>query len=354
MSSPYLKQALFENTKLDEVVFTARRTIEDEHQRLSRRHADRRLVDRLPRADRRGRAGPARGAGRLRLQEDQVRLRRRSRDRDGCPRRRLSGPGRGAGKRGSGWPLGRPARPCSRRSGTVWSNDLPGLASEIDGLRHALASGDRRPSACTALVDGGARAIDADAGPHRRSRRSTSAPSDRSRSGAGPNSRAAGIVVSADVLREAVRRDIEALFNTERFESRAAADATSRGGASGRHRPRSTISRRSGAAWSTTACRPSPAGRARDFDREALAREIRAVLATFEPRLKQSATKVTVSIGDKAAACSIEIDGLLIMAPAPGAAAAAHDDRPRQRPGADRTEGRLTWTGPSSNTTRRN
>ncbi len=35
-----------------------------------------------------------------------------------------------------------------------------------------------------------------------------------------------GIVVSARVLREAVRRDIEALFNTERFEVRAAAVAT--------------------------------------------------------------------------------------------------------------------------------
>ena len=47
-----------------------------------------------------------------------------------------------------------------------------------------------------------------------------------------------------------------------------------------------------------------------------LAREIRAVLATFEPRLKESATKVTVNLGDKTG-LKIEIDGVLIMTPTP-------------------------------------
>ena len=41
------------------------------------------------------------------------------------------------------------------------------------------------------------------------------------------------------------------------------------------------------------------------------------MLAAFEPRLKESATRVTVSTCDKAAGLAIEIDGLLIMAPAP-------------------------------------
>jgi type VI secretion system protein ImpF len=63
---------------------------------------------------------------------------------------------------------------------------------------------------------------------------------------------------------------------------------------------------------------PSFAGHsARDFDREELAREIRAVLTAFEPRLKSSATKVSVAIGDKWAGLTIDIDALLIMAPAP-------------------------------------
>jgi type VI secretion system protein ImpF len=63
---------------------------------------------------------------------------------------------------------------------------------------------------------------------------------------------------------------------------------------------------------------PSFSGRSsRDFDRDALAREIRAVLASFEPRLKESATKVTVSLGDKSMGLKIEIDAVLIMTPTP-------------------------------------
>ena len=68
---------------------------------------------------------------------------------------------------------------------------------------------------------------------------------------------ARGIVVSARVLREAVRRDIEALFNTERFESLPLRTPQ-------RRRCGPTIRRtsptfpRCGAAWSTSACRPSP------------------------------------------------------------------------------------------------
>ena len=86
---------------------------------------------------------------------------------------------------------------------------------------------------------------------------------------------------------------------------------------------------------------PPFAGRSsRDFDREALARELRAVLAAFEPRLKESATKVTVTTSDKTAGLAIEIDGLLIMSPAPERLRLRTIDRPRHRPGADRRCGR--------------
>ena len=92
----------------------------------------------------------------------------------------------------------------------------------------------------------------------------------------------------------------------------------------------------------------------RDFDRDALAREIKMVLATFEPRLKESATKVTVTLGDKNAGLKIEIDAILIMTPTP--------ERLKLRTtinldnGLARTdvEGGLRWTGSSSNITRRN
>ncbi|TKB27245.1 MAG: type VI secretion system baseplate subunit TssE, partial [Mesorhizobium sp.] len=63
---------------------------------------------------------------------------------------------------------------------------------------------------------------------------------------------------------------------------------------------------------------PSFSGRSsRDFDRDTLAREIRAVLATFEPRLKESATTVNVTLGDKSVGLKIEIDAVLIMTPTP-------------------------------------
>jgi type VI secretion system protein ImpF len=41
------------------------------------------------------------------------------------------------------------------------------------------------------------------------------------------------------------------------------------------------------------------------------------VLAAFEPRLKESATKVTVNSGDKSVGLSIEIDAVLMMSPTP-------------------------------------
>ena len=159
-------------------------------------------------------------------------------------------------------------------------NDLPGVASEIDGLRQSLAQ------------DLGAERLD-------------------SLVAAGPR----GIVVSADVLREAVRRDIEVLFNTERFES--VPMMTPREAEVAADDPPSLADfpevRRSVLNYGV----PPFAGRStRDFDRDQLARELKAVLAAFEPRLRESATKVTVSTSEKTG-LSIEIDGLLVMSPAP-------------------------------------
>ncbi|MFB2608186.1 type VI secretion system baseplate subunit TssE, partial [Rhizobium phaseoli] len=44
---------------------------------------------------------------------------------------------------------------------------------------------------------------------------------------------------------------------------------------------------------------------------------ITQVLAAFEPRLKEGATKVTVSLGDKSIGLRIDIDALLLTTPAP-------------------------------------
>jgi type VI secretion system protein ImpF len=191
-------------------------------------------------------------------------------------------------------------------------NDLPGVESEVEGLRQALAQ-ELGAERLDALLAGGPRAIEADPAlvPAQKERLGRLTSQEHKRA----ELAARGIVVSPDVLREAVRRDIEALFNTERFECtllltgrEAEADPSPPGLEDFPEVRRSVVN------YGV----PAFAGRsARDFDREALAREIRAVLAAFEPRLKESATTVTVSTSDKAAGLSIEIDGLLIMAPAP-------------------------------------
>jgi len=191
-------------------------------------------------------------------------------------------------------------------------NDLPGVASEIDGLRQSLAQ-DLGAERLDALVAAGPRGIEADAALGRGQKELLSRLMVQERRRAEIEAR--GIVVSADVLREAVRRDIEVLFNTERFES--VPMMTPREAEVAADDPPSLADfpevRRSVLNYGV----PPFAGRStRDFDRDQLARELRAVLAAFEPRLRESATKVTVSTSEKTG-LSIEIDGLLVMSPAP-------------------------------------
>jgi type VI secretion system protein ImpF len=53
-----------------------------------------------------------------------------------------------------------------------------------------------------------------------------------------------------------------------------------------------------------------------DFNKELLARELRKVLARFEPRLKKETIKVEVKIEEKKG-MRIEIDGVLLLSPVP-------------------------------------
>ena len=125
-----------------------------------------------------------------------------------------------------------------------------------------------------------------------------------------------GVVVSPRVLREAVRRDIEALFNTERFEVTPLVSDVEAEQAGSRPPALDDFPevRRSVVNYGV----PSFSGRSsRDFDRDALAKEIRAILATFEPRLRDSETKVSVTMGDKSLGIKIDIDAVLIMTPTP-------------------------------------
>jgi type VI secretion system protein ImpF len=192
-------------------------------------------------------------------------------------------------------------------------NDLPGVTSEIEGLRAALLEelGSER---LDAFLQGDTRRIDGDAELTSDQKLRLHRLAFQNRHRAELESR--GVVVSARILREAVRRDIEALFNTERFESTPLlsdmeAEQTEDNPPSLDDFPEV---RRSVVNYGV----PSFSGRSsRDFDRETLTREIRAILATFEPRLKESATKVSVSLGDTSVGLKIEIDAVLIMTPTP-------------------------------------
>jgi type VI secretion system protein ImpF len=192
-------------------------------------------------------------------------------------------------------------------------NDLPGVYSEINQLRQAIQN-DIGAERLDALLTGGTRQIDAAADLSAEHKKGVHRLLFLERRRAELEIR--GIVVSTDVLREAVRRDIEALFNTERFESTPL--LTDFEADQARDDPPSLEDfpevRRSVVNYGV----PPFSGRSsRDFDRDELAREIRSVLVAFEPRLKESATKVTVTLGDKAMGLRIDIDALLLTSPAP-------------------------------------
>ncbi|HUF55231.1 MAG TPA: type VI secretion system baseplate subunit TssE [Thermohalobaculum sp.] len=189
-------------------------------------------------------------------------------------------------------------------------NDLPGLTSEIAGLRRALerklgadrlakAIAARRPETAGDMTaqarDDLARLL------HLEQRRALL--EDRT------------VVVSSQVLREAVRRDIEALFNTARFEARLM--LTDLEAASAPDTPATLDDfprvRRSVVNYGM----PSFSGRTRwDFDEATLREEIRQVLIAFEPRLKRDTIRVTIGKGDREG-MRIEISGLLMTAPVP-------------------------------------
>lgn len=193
-------------------------------------------------------------------------------------------------------------------------DDLPGLQAETQGLRKELL---RRLKDDTEVLDtlltGGSRAIAA----HPDLTDDDRALAHRllSREAALRRLQDGGVVVTPDVLREAVRRDIEMLFNIERLEAdylfteREAHTYDS---------PAHLLEdfpevRRSVVNYGV----PSFSGKlGSDFDTDLLARELREVLIVFEPRLRSDSLRVKVKVGNKSG-MRIEIDGLLMMSPAP-------------------------------------
>ncbi|SEN18399.1 type VI secretion system protein ImpF [Paracoccus alcaliphilus] len=192
-------------------------------------------------------------------------------------------------------------------------DDLHGLGAEAAALRRELGKALGSDRAVEELLASGVRAIQAntalDDQTRRRAHRLIHIVQRQHQLEEG------GVIVTSDVLREAVRRDIEMLFNIERLEadyllteqqmmtSESPAELL-------RNYPEV---RRSVLNYGV----PAFSGRrGSDFDHEALARELKEVLTIFEPRLKRESIRVTVATGEKTG-LRILIDALLMLSPVP-------------------------------------
>ena len=191
-------------------------------------------------------------------------------------------------------------------------DDLPGLVSEIRQRQVVLAA-DLGADRLELLAAGGVRAVDQENDLTDQQRRDVFGyltQLDRQRF-----LEERGVVVTPDVLPEAVRRDMDELFGIERLQSRIMLSETERGDIED---PEDLIVefahvRRSVLNYGV----PTFSGRrANDFDVDALARELHEVIAVFEPRLKRDTIKVNIESGDSAG-LQIKIEGILLLSPAP-------------------------------------
>lgn len=193
-------------------------------------------------------------------------------------------------------------------------NDLPGIEAEVINLRRELAKALGEDEASVdVLVAGGTRAVE---------RHETMTDDQKilmhrlvGLSVRQRRLQEGGVVVTPNVLREAVRRDIEMLFNIERMEAqflltqRETLDHES---------PDAVLAdfpevRASVINYGV----PSFSGRSgASFDQDILQRQIKEVLNTFEPRLKKETVRVRVFTGEKVG-MRIDIDGVLLLSPVP-------------------------------------
>lgn len=191
-------------------------------------------------------------------------------------------------------------------------DDLPGIVSETDLHQRDLGT-ELGADRLQALLDGGPRVIEQEPALDDRQRREVHlllSQITRRR-----KLEESGIVVTADVLREAVRRDMEELFSIERLQSRFLFGDAERGS---RNDPEDLIAdfphvQRSVLNFGV----PSFSGRrAKDFDPDILGRELKEVIAVFEPRLKRETIRVTVDTSDKTG-LKIRIEAQLMLSPVP-------------------------------------
>ncbi|MEO0917972.1 MAG: GPW/gp25 family protein [Pseudomonadota bacterium] len=190
-------------------------------------------------------------------------------------------------------------------------DDLPGLESELASLREDLLEELGEDYDIDALVQGGLPAL----------RRSTTLSEDAyhlahqfiAKSQDKRRLESRGVVVTPDVLREAVRRDIEMLFNVERLEMRYF--LTDREAQD--HEDMADVLADFPEVRSSVLNYGVPTFSGRkgsDFDRDALAKTLREVLQTYETRLKPDSIKVKVHFAEKVGV-RVEVDAILMMSP---------------------------------------
>jgi type VI secretion system protein ImpF len=191
-------------------------------------------------------------------------------------------------------------------------DDLPGLVSETELRRREIGAeiGEER---LESLIAGGTRAVeqaqDLDEAKRRDIVRFMGLLKRRS------FLEERGVVVTAEVLREAVRRDLEELFGMERLQARFLWTDGERGSLEDPHDILADFPNVSRSVLNFGV--PSFSGRrAKDFDPELLSRELKEVVAVFEPRLKRDTIRVSVDTGGRDG-LKVKIEGVLMLTPVP-------------------------------------
>lgn len=191
-------------------------------------------------------------------------------------------------------------------------DDLPGLVTETD-LRRREIGAEIGAARLDEMIQGGVRMVD----------QAVDLPEDRRREVVqflGLMARRAfleerGTMVTADVLREAVRRDLEELFGMERLQARFLWTDGERGSAEDPQDVLADFPHVSRSVLNYGV--PSFSGRrAKDFDPEVLGRELKEVVATFEPRLKRDTIRISVDTGGREG-LKVRIEGVLMLSPVP-------------------------------------
>lgn len=212
--------------------------------------------------------------------------------------------------------IGEPQAQSEALQPSLWDrlvNDLPGLDAEVTSLRKSLAKDlggedklDLALSEGVHALEGGAEVSD---DINKRLFQLTQK-LDRRRA-----IQASGIMVTREVLREAVRRDIEVLFNVERMS----ADPMMTDREASKYETAEQLLADYPQVQSSVLNYgvPSFAGRTgTDFDKSQLRRELKQTLINYEPRLKPESIRVNVRHSEKTG-MRIDVDATLMLSPTP-------------------------------------